>query len=575
MLHDPKIISIQFQRGRNPMKYLIPMLGFIILSAPVYSATLHVPGDHPTIQEAIDASSHGDTVLVDPGFYKENIDFNGKEIWVKSTGGSAVTTINGNQMGSVVTFKSGEGPGAILDGFNLRNGSGKSGYFMYYGGGIYCESSSPTIRNNEFGNNSVGDWMSGGIGGAMYCINGAPLIENNFIHNNHAYDGGGGIALYGTGIIRNNHIEDNHCGGSGGGIYCMDGPVEISNNKVMKNSSGDHSAGGGIYCSGDVLLEGNTVGENEAKGANGGDAGGILAAGSVTLINNLLYGNRAETYNPIAYGYGGGLCCYGDDPQVCTLINNTIVDNAADHAGGGVYFSGDHKMWNTVLWNNKDGWGYKDQIYVNKGNPEITFCDIEGGWTGQGNIDSDPNFEDPLTHDYHITWLSPCINMGTLNGAPAVDIDGEARPFMGSPDLGADEFTGIHALAADLFSLPHNTKTDVVNFTLSAGPGNGLRDYLILSSLSGNAPGIPLPGGDVVVPINWDIVTTYALQYIHLPNWTLFMGTLDGSGQGTAIFTPDGILTGLMGFTMSFAYALGPPPGWDFASNPINVAIEP
>ena len=36
-------------------------------------ATLRVPADHPTIQEAVDAASPGDLVLIEPGVYKEAV----------------------------------------------------------------------------------------------------------------------------------------------------------------------------------------------------------------------------------------------------------------------------------------------------------------------------------------------------------------------------------------------------------------------------------------------------------------------------------------------------------------------
>ena len=61
--------------------------------------TIHVPADQPTIQAAINAASNGDTVLVAPGTYLENINFNGKSITVTSSGGPSVTIIDGNAKG--------------------------------------------------------------------------------------------------------------------------------------------------------------------------------------------------------------------------------------------------------------------------------------------------------------------------------------------------------------------------------------------------------------------------------------------------------------------------------------------
>ena len=54
---------------------------------------INVPGDFPTIQLAIDAAVNGDEILVAPGTYVENLDYSGKTIIIRSTGGADATTI--------------------------------------------------------------------------------------------------------------------------------------------------------------------------------------------------------------------------------------------------------------------------------------------------------------------------------------------------------------------------------------------------------------------------------------------------------------------------------------------------
>ena len=102
----------------------VPLIALVLSASPAFSATLYVPDNYPTIQTAIDAAGGGDTVIVRPGIYVENIDFKGKAITVESEQGPQGTIIDGNQSGSVVRFQSGEGLDSILSGFSITNGSG-------------------------------------------------------------------------------------------------------------------------------------------------------------------------------------------------------------------------------------------------------------------------------------------------------------------------------------------------------------------------------------------------------------------------------------------------------------------
>ena len=117
---------------------------FFLLAAAVGSgaeaSTIRVPADIASIQQAIAAAAPGDTVLVAPGTYVENLTFLGKAITVVSAGGPATTIIDGNFAGPVVSFTAGEPRTAVLRGFTLQHGA-----TTFSGGGVLIQSSSPTI----------------------------------------------------------------------------------------------------------------------------------------------------------------------------------------------------------------------------------------------------------------------------------------------------------------------------------------------------------------------------------------------------------------------------------------------
>ena len=108
-----------------------------------------------TIQHGIDAASPGDTLLVHPGVYQENINFNGKNVTVGSlfvtTGDEDYilqTVIDGNRNGHVVTFTNGEAATAKLSGFTITNGYAHGASAPdTQGGGVFCNYSSPTLTH--------------------------------------------------------------------------------------------------------------------------------------------------------------------------------------------------------------------------------------------------------------------------------------------------------------------------------------------------------------------------------------------------------------------------------------------
>src|SRR3989338_10803330 len=101
---------------------------------------INVPADYSTIQEAIDAAGYGDSVLVAPVTYVENIVL--KSGVVVQGAGADVTTIQGTGNGSVVSATRVDSTTKI-DGFTITGGGN-----TYYGGGINCQNSDLVISNN-------------------------------------------------------------------------------------------------------------------------------------------------------------------------------------------------------------------------------------------------------------------------------------------------------------------------------------------------------------------------------------------------------------------------------------------
>jgi predicted outer membrane repeat protein len=190
---------------------------------PGRAQIIHVPADQPTIQAGIGAADEGDTVLVDPGTYVENINFNGKCITVAShylttQDGDYIsqTIIDGNEAGSVVVFENGEDTTTLLCGFMLTNG------YALAGGGIFCNQSSPKIENAIICDNSSTGSYSWMFGGGGICCASCPIVslKNLKITRNYAKLKGGGIFCYNYTflILENVTVSYNVAGDRGGGI---------------------------------------------------------------------------------------------------------------------------------------------------------------------------------------------------------------------------------------------------------------------------------------------------------------------------------------------------------------------
>ena len=395
------------------------------LSSP--SATIRVPRDFATIQAAIDYASNGDIVEVSAGTYTGDgnwdIDFRGKAITVRSEAGPSRTTIDcsGAEGHRGFYFHRGERQSSVLRGFtiigavvpgseiSLDSGNWSPSPTHPVGGGIYCESSSPSIIN------CVIKQCSTELGGGIGVVGGAPDIIDCTIENCNA--GGLGAA---------------ESGGYGAGIGLIRGSdAKIVNCTINRNVGYYNSYGAGVYCrQSGALLVNCDISFNRARGNING--GGIYCGGSstnVVLEQCIISNNTAEA--------GGGI--FASSPAYVRVTNCTIADNSRE----GIRSDGSNiAIRNSIVW-------YNDGAAVVLNNPAssspVLYSNIQGYYPGQGNIDANPLFVSASGNDYHLRsgfnsgqitdWSnhSPCIDAGD----PQDNVDSEPFPNGNRINMGA------------------------------------------------------------------------------------------------------------------------------------------
>ena len=299
----------------------------VCLSAPIGCP-------YSSIQAAIDAASDGETIWVCNGTYEENIDFLGKAITVRSMEGAETTVIDAGYSGSVVTFASGEGPDSVLHDLTIRRGRGTDVSFDgVYGGGVFFDSSSPTITDCVIFDNEVRGGGAGG-GGGIYCTGASPAFTDCVIEQNGCYWNGGGVHCRASDPTFTRCLfTRNTTSRKGGGIYSdPDSSPTITDCEFSRNYlNGAFADGGGIYfdASPSPTLDGCTFNHNTVSRASGDGDGGAIhfhSTASATLTDCTFIDNSAD-------GTGGGIFLDGSS---ATLVGCDFIENRATMAGGGM-----------------------------------------------------------------------------------------------------------------------------------------------------------------------------------------------------------------------------------------------
>ena len=307
------------EKKKSLLIVLLMILGIYgCTTAPHIPTTIYVPDDYSSIQKALDNASTGDTVLVAPGTYYENI------IWPHIDGiillsecGPDSTIIDGGGGGDVIRIGTGVDSTTVIKGFTIKNAI--SGIYCYMhssptivgniitehitgareGGGICCKGgSSPLIVNNTIKNNTTC---------GIYCKDSSPLILGNTITNNNIGSQAGIYCKYSSPVIANNTISSNKCKG----IYIWAGAPTITGNTITDNFTAGIFCAGGISRSYPVISE-NIISNNRGDGIYVGISEPKVSRNLIS--DNLGYGVRnSSCWNQIHVNYNNitGNTVYG------------------------------------------------------------------------------------------------------------------------------------------------------------------------------------------------------------------------------------------------------------------------
>lgn len=405
------------------------MLAVYISHFTSNATVIQIPADYPTIQQGINNATNGDTVLIQPGTYVENINFNGKNIVVASlylttndTSYISTTIIScsptANLDKSVVTFENNETSSAKLIGLTIQGGGGNYrllGFdWVFYGGGIYCNYASPDLSHLIIQNNSAE------CGGGIFLYYSNSVVKNCFIKNNScnstgsaAPNAGGAIVIWNCQniTIQNNKIQDNVAERAGGAIYTLTSTCNIANCLITNNHS--MIMGSAFYADSwsNLNINNCTVYGNVCDDGPGLVLKSMiycLDSAKVKINNSIFYNNQPTTI----------VCQFNYSRNEVTVAHSNFE--------GGI-----------------------DSIFTNNNGNNVTI-----NWFS-GNINVNPYFVNASLDDFHLQSSSPCINTGDttgINGIPPTDLDNNNR-FYGIIDMGCYEFqgipTGINLLTSD------------------------------------------------------------------------------------------------------------------------------
>jgi hypothetical protein len=298
-----------------------------------------------TIGHAISLALSGDSIIVAPATYTENLSIS---ISLRILGAGANTTIiDGGAKATVVNISQGN---VTLYGITIRNGAARYGGGISNGGNLSVIASTIS-RNKATIRFCLHNQTCTALGGGIYNSNSLTIGSSAVVGNSVE-----GLPISGC------YIALTSCLTYGGGIFNQ-GKMIMSNSTVANNLSysGSGSAyGGGIFNQASAVISNGTVSGNSAN-----RVGGIYTSGSTTLQNSVVAGSSQGN-------------CYG------TMISNGYnlsSDNSCNFNG-----RGDLNNHDPLLGPLQNNGGPTDTMALLPGSPAIDAGNPGGCTDGKGNL---------------------------------------------------------------------------------------------------------------------------------------------------------------------------------------------
>ena len=430
------------------------LMASAVATAAVITVEPSGEGDYPTIQEGLSAAADGDTVLVEPGTYtgpdNRDLDFAGKNVKVRSSGGSGVTTIDCGGTSGAFYIHGGEDVSTEICGFTIINGpTGDVGAVRITG-------ASATIRDCAFSQCSAPGYSVYGSAVFFEGEYGSPEARQLVIERC---------------IFSDNSAKYN------GVVYCADGTLNISDCEFRTNINWAGIGVSGISCRRSICYASDCLfAENEEEAMDLSDTHGEILRCTFEYNLDGAIGINLEYSDPLIrdctflrnrgtsirlggssptvencefltnYGGGraGGIDGTDSSPTVtnCVFLNNHAFGGHRGHAihlegvDGSAPRIGNCSSFGRIDWDYQTGGVFKftegcnavversiiafsggKPVYCDEvTTPTITNCIFFGHASGdslcgsyQDNLFTEPLWCNAINNDFDVCDNSPCL----------------------------------------------------------------------------------------------------------------------------------------------------------------------